>query len=75
MGRYTTAIPVEGDRDYAAGLREFARRKGTTIAKVVRDALDEQYGSELGEVVALFAVNGNKNGQSATIPSQDQVAS
>lgn len=40
MGRKTTAIPVEGDREYVNKVKRAAGANGLTIAFVVRQAID-----------------------------------
>jgi len=45
----TSTIPVNGDAKYKAAVKELAFRKRTSIAKLVRSALDTSYGKEIEE--------------------------
>lgn len=52
--RTTTAIPVEGDRAYATVLKILAAQQKRTISALVREALDEKYGSEMENIASSF---------------------
>lgn len=55
------AISCEADEADRAALRELARRHKTTVAKLVRRAIDAAHGSELAELKPFFVA---KIGQS-----------
>ncbi len=54
-GISSTSIPVKGDREYVMTMKALAAKKGTSVAALVREALDEVYGSELLPFAELFA--------------------
>ena len=51
----STNISVEGGRPLAKALGTLAAKKNTTIAKLVREALDEKHGHELEPLISFFA--------------------
>lgn len=60
----TTSISIQADRVYIEAMRVLAMRRETTMAALVREALDALYGKELTEIRRLFfASGGSKNFQ------------
>lgn len=53
--RETTAISVIADREYVNAINCLARNKGTTVAALVRQALDKAHGDEIQSVISFFA--------------------
>jgi hypothetical protein len=53
--RETTAISVIADREYVNAINCLARNKGTTVAALVRQALDKVHGDEIQSVISFFA--------------------
>lgn len=45
----TSTIPVNGGPDFKAALKELAYRRRTSMAKLVRAALEESFGEDLKE--------------------------
>lgn len=52
----TSTIPVAGGTNFKAALKELAYRRRTSMAKLVRSAIDQQLGKDLEE--CLFFVEG-----------------
>ena len=58
----TTAISCECDDADRAALRELARRRNTTVGKLVKQALDAAYANELADIKPFFAAeSGQRN--------------
>jgi hypothetical protein len=55
MASKTLSVSVNADREFIDALSVLARRKGKRMGELVRDALDKEYGSELGEILSFFA--------------------
>jgi hypothetical protein len=53
-GLTSTSIPVKGDRKYVMTMKALAAKRGTSVAALVREALDDNYGDELRPLQALF---------------------
>lgn len=53
-GLTSTSIPVQGDRKYAMLMKALAAKRSTSVAALVRKALDDHYGGELRALLALF---------------------
>ena len=51
----STNIPVEGDREFVKRVRIVAAQHDTTMADLVRKALEKVYGSELSKAVIFAA--------------------
>lgn len=51
----STSVSVAGDRAYVHILRALAARRGITLAKLTRDALDAAYGKEVEALELFFA--------------------
>lgn len=51
------SISISGDRRYVDAVHLVARSRGTTSARLVREALDKLYGSELSKFIAFLAKN------------------
>lgn len=57
----TTNISCEGDRQFAETLGMLAKKRRTTIGRLVRIAIDTAYGSDLAQVeqaAAIFFADG-----------------
>jgi len=52
--RETTAISVIADREYVNAINCLARNKGTTVAALVRKALDNAHGDEIQSIISFF---------------------
>lgn len=52
--RETTAISVIADREYVNAINCLARNNGTTVAALVRKALDNAYGDDIQGIVTFF---------------------
>jgi hypothetical protein len=60
----STTVSVEGDLTYRDALAMLARSRGTTIAKMVREALDTTYGDEIGSYDSFIrATSGTRKRQ------------
>jgi hypothetical protein len=67
----TTAISWEGDDADRASMRELARRRKTTVGKLVKQAVDKSYGDELSKLKPLFVVkDGSRNDQSEPVKTR-----
>lgn len=65
------AISCECDDADRATLRELARRRHTSVGKLVREAIDKTWGDELSEIKPFFvARNGSQKSQSGTAKSR-----
>lgn len=53
----STSISVEGDKSFVLAFGSFAKVKGSTAAKLVREALNEKYGVELAPFLDFFAAS------------------
>ncbi len=53
--RETTAISVIADREYVNAINCLARNKGTTVAALVRSAMDRAHGEEIQSIISFFA--------------------
>lgn len=51
MASTTPTIPVNGDEIFKAALKELAYRRRTSMAKLVRAALETQYGTDLQDCI------------------------
>jgi hypothetical protein len=51
------AISCEADEADRAAFRELARRHKTTVAKLVRSAIDAKHGDELAELKPFFVAS------------------
>lgn len=47
----TTAISIDADRNYVAAIGILAHRRKTTMAALVRNALDTEHGEEVKEIL------------------------
>lgn len=52
----TSTIPVNGGPTFKAALKELAFRRRTSMAKLVRSAIEQQFGKDLEE--CIFFVEG-----------------
>lgn len=50
----TRSVSVYGDRDFINALAVLAKQKNTRIGRLVRQALDDKYGTELRAISASF---------------------
>lgn len=57
----STTVSIEGDRAYVDAFSAVARARGTTMAKLVRQAIDASYGKEINRALLFFASDGNSN--------------
>lgn len=55
----STSIPVSGDREFVQVVKTLAAAKGTTVADLVRQALDTAYGAELARIRSIFFGEGD----------------
>jgi hypothetical protein len=51
----STTVSIQGDKTYRDALSALARKKGKTMAEMVRDAVDARYGGELKPFLIFFA--------------------
>lgn len=51
----STTVTLQGDQEYKDAVALLARRKKMSMGKLIRLALEAQYGAELGELRSLFA--------------------
>ena len=51
-------FPVIADQNYKDAFNAFARQRGRTMAELVREALDEKFGSELEPYLSFFETTG-----------------
>lgn len=51
----STSIPCKGDRRFAMFMKTLAARKSTSVAILVRQALELAYGEELQSIETFFA--------------------
>lgn len=49
-----TSVSVNANRPYLQALKELARRRKTSMARLVRAALDKEYGEELESLSSFF---------------------
>lgn len=54
MAKVTTTVSIEADRNYVNSLGLLAKQRKTTIGKLVKDALESVYGSEIAEAQIFF---------------------
>lgn len=54
----SVSIPVIGDKKFRNAFSAYARDNGTNMAKLVREALDEKYGSALEPYLSFVATSG-----------------
>lgn len=66
----TSTIPVNGGPEFKAALKELAYRRRTSMAKLVRSALDLQFGKELEG--CLFFAEGVASKQQTSNESTDK---
>lgn len=50
----TCTIPVSGNENYKKAIRKLAHQRETSMAVLVRDALDKVYGDELSAILDSF---------------------
>lgn len=53
-----SAVSMHGNRFYRMALRELAARRKTSIAALVRKAVDDAYGQELAPLASFFEQSG-----------------
>lgn len=64
----TTSIRAHGDRDYWDKVALLALRKRTSVAALVKDAVDRAYGDEIETAATLFLpANGAETHQFAPV--------
>ena len=51
-------FPVIADQNYKDAFNAFARQRGRTMAELVREALDEKFGSDLEPYLSFFETTG-----------------
>lgn len=62
MPQQSISVSIEGDRTYVKALKALAYTRGVTIAKLVRSAIDKEYGHDLEPHLDFFvAQDGRKN--------------
>ena len=59
------SVSCRATRPYLLALKEVARRKKKNIASLVREALDKEYGREIGELLPFFEKSEQILGQSS----------
>jgi len=57
-------VPLESSQQYKDAFAMVARQKGTTMAALVKEALDARYGAEIQAALPFFAPSGDGNHQS-----------
>lgn len=65
----TSTIPVNGGPEFKAALKELAYRRRTSMAKLVRSAIDQQLGKDLQE--CLFFAEGVASKQQTSNESSE----
>ena len=48
------SVSLYGDEDYKQALAHLAVRRKTKVGKLIREAIDRMYGSEISEIIAFF---------------------
>lgn len=48
------SVSIKGDRDFTTMLRTIARKRKTTVGQLVRDAVDQHYGTDLAQLSSFF---------------------
>lgn len=56
--RKTLAVSIEGDRELRDALNQLAKEKQVTLGKLIADAVDAKYGSELKPLISFFRKRG-----------------
>lgn len=59
----SVSIPVIGTKEYRNAFNAFARDKGSNMAKLVRAALDKQYGEDMKPYLSFFDSDVNSDEQ------------
>lgn len=67
----SVSIPVIGDKKYRNAFSAFARDNNTSMAKLVRKALDQVYGEQLQSYISFVASNGGQNHQTEVQPNSE----
>lgn len=70
--RETTAISIIADREYVNAINCLARNKGTTVAALVRNAMDKAHGDEIQSVISFFADSAASKQQSTASNEQTE---
>lgn len=50
----SVSISVKGNREFTAIVRTIAQKHGTSVAQLVRDALDKSYGEDIARLSSFF---------------------
>lgn len=50
----TISISVQGDRKFVEVMRFLAAKRNTTMAELVRTALEEAYGKDIAHIASIF---------------------
>ena len=70
----STNITVEGDRDFVNAMAIIARQKQTTVAALVRTAIEKAYKKELEEVRPFFEKSAPQKHQTMQAGSKEGAA-
>lgn len=52
--RNTTTVTVDGDKNLIRALKVIAETRGTTVGKLVREAIDQAHKAEIERAISLF---------------------
>lgn len=65
VGRKTLSVSLEADKSYIQALRMLAAKRGVTVGKMVRDAVDSALSEDLKPLGIFFANSGIQINHSA----------